>query len=322
MTNLSKRFLRGKPMKLTTSATLAQMRDSLKLIRPELTAARPGWGSIADSADILGALMAQPAPSDPEILPGVPTRHPDVLVARLYWFQQLRTRIRNGVPAPPQYSLNATDVIISHEAGDEYLLFVSALADKEHDQVIPAIKRAVQSVDANVLVTSSTSSLDLEEADLFMWLLRQKFANDRISASVDIDDVDFVRASDPLSFGTSLDRGIQIGRLELTTLLANKTSRFGPAKFSITDNATGLACELTLWVNGSFDVTVAGINYLGAPVLSTEAKRLSAVMDLLYQILPGIKNMYFADKAWRHGNARPQFQAQMKALATSGVAAL
>ncbi|MDT0116602.1 hypothetical protein Q9R20_06320 [Microbacterium sp. PRF11] len=97
-------------------------------------------------------------------------------------------------------------------------------------------------------------------------------------------------------------------------------ARWEPA--SITDHATGLSCELQLWENASFDIAATGISYLGKTTQPTSTWRLDAVTDLLYQILPGLRQTHYADDPWRKGPARAAFQAQMKTSATAGVAAL
>lgn len=321
MPNLSKRYLRGKPMLVTTTASLAQIQAALIGERPSLAAIRGGWGNIAEDPELLNTIGAQPPITDPEILPAIPGLRPDVLAARRYWYNPLRSRVPGAVP---QQVLDGADILLSAEGNNEYLLFVSTLTDRHlNTEIVPALQRAISGIDSSVTVSMTTSSVDFEDPDFFLWLVRQSFGPTTLVApQVSIDDMDKVACYDPLHYETKIGRGASKDRLELLTMLANRIKVFGPATFSLTDTALDAALELVLSLDGSIDITVPSITYRGAGFTTTEEMRLRAVTDLLYVILPAMKTHYLADTGWRSGVDRDAFRAAMKREALAGIAAL
>ncbi|WP_236966932.1 hypothetical protein [Microbacterium aurantiacum] len=297
------------------------MQAQLAQAKPDLTAARRGWGSISEDPDILGSLMLQPPLTDPDLHPAVPGRRPEVLSARLYWFNALRSRVRHGVPVTPQYTLDATDILISEHGANEYLLVVASHNDGDIDnKVIPALKNAILSVDPNVSVASTTSPLHFDDPDFFLWLVNRWFASQPAGTGVDIDAFDHVMVRDPLRYQTAIAQGVQSDRPELLTLLAKPVTVFGPGRFSITSTTLGFGCELTLAVNGDFDIAARAISFAGGSFTSIPEMRLTAVTDLIYTVLPAMKKMYEGDLGWKQGGDRAAFRTKMKVDAQTLVA--
>lgn len=320
MPNLSKRYLRGKPMRVTTSASLAQIQAALIAERPSLAAIRGGWGNIGEDPDLLNTIGAQPPISDPEILPAIPGLRPEVLAARRYWYNPLRTRVPG---ASPQQVLDGADILLSAEGNHEYLLFVSTLTDRHLNvEIVPALQRAISNIDPSVTISTTTSSVDFDDPDFFLWLVRKSFGAEPIAPHVTIDDMDKVNCYDPLSYETRIGRGANQDRLELVTMLANSVKVFGPATFSLTATALNAALELSLSLDGSIDITVPSISYPGSGFTTMEEMRVRAVTDLLYVILPSMKAHYLADTGWRSGVDRDVFREAMKQKALAGVAVL
>lgn len=232
MPNLSKRFLRGRPMRVTTTATLPQIQAALSA-RADLTTLRGGWGNIAEDPAIIGAIGVEPPATDPEILPAIPGRRPDVLAARLYWYRPVNTRVPG---AGPQSLLEATDILLGDDGNGAYLLFVSTHTDRQINQsVIPELRRAISSVDGSVAISTVTSAVDFKTPDFFLWLVRQSFRKKPvIGLNIEIDEMERVRSYDPLSYETKIGRGANKDRLELITMLADSIKVFGPATFTIT----------------------------------------------------------------------------------------
>ncbi|TDL45230.1 hypothetical protein [Microbacterium oleivorans] len=323
MPNLSKRFLRGRPMTLHTTASLTQIRAELMKTAPNLQSVRRGWGSINEDPDILGELMMQPPTSAPELLPAMPGRRPQLLAARLYWFNALHTGARGGVTAAPQYRLDGTDILISHVSGSEYLLVVSTHTPGDIDnKVIPELKKAIMGVDANVIINSQSSSIGVGDGDFFLWAVKRRFAAETLGANIELDDFDYVKTHDPLSYQTDIARGVKPDRPELLTLLAKELMVFGPAKFSLNDTSIGFSCELTLEADGSFDIPPRAISYTGANFASIPEMRLTAVTDLIFTVLPAMKAAWLGDASWQRGTGRTQFRAEMKRAASALVATL
>lgn len=317
MPNLSKRFLRGRPMRVTTTATLPQIQAALSA-RPNLTALRGGWGSIEEDPDIIGAIGVQPPATDPGILPAIPGRRPDVLAARLYWYRPVNTRVPG---ASPQSQLDATDILLSEEGNGDYLLFVATHTERQIiNSVIPELRRAISFVDGNVAISTVTSAVDLKTPDFFLWLVRQSFRKKPIiGLDIEIDEMERVRCYDPLSYETRIGRGANEDRLELITMLANSIKVFGPATFTVTATALNAAFEFELATDGSIDITVPSLSYPGAGFTNIEEMRVRAVTDLLYVLLPAMKSQYEGDTGWTSGVDRNKFRAKMKKKALAGV---
>lgn len=310
MPNLSKRFLRGKPMLLTTSATLQQIQAALK-DRPNLATLRGGWGSIAEDPDLIGAIGAQPPATDPQILPAIPGRHPDVLAARLYWYRPVNTRAPG---AGPLSQLDATDVLIGEDGKGAYLLFVATQTERQiNDSVIPELRRAISLVDGNVAISTVTSAVHFETVDFFRWLVRQSFRKKRrIGKNIEIDAVERVDCFDPLSYETKIGRGANKDRLDLMTMLASSSKVFGPATFSITATALDASFEFTLALDGSVDVSVMSLSYRGDGFAPGPEMRVRAITDLLWLLLPAMKAQYEADTGWTSGVDREKFRKRMR----------
>lgn len=307
-------------MQISTTATLTQIRDALIAQRPDLATRRAGWGSIEEDPDILGQSATQPPITDPEILPAIPGRRPELLTARFYWFVQNPPRI---ALYGPRYRINATDVLISDEGNNQFLLFVSSTTGPDIDaQVLPGLQVTIMSVDPSVTISSLDSSLHFQNPDFFFWMVRQHFEQQPIGVGIDIDDIDQVHAQDLLDQQTSIARGVNASRVELLSLLASTSKSFGPASLSVTAPQLGLGLEMRIHLNGEFVVPAQGFIYQGAGFTSTLEERLQVVTDLLYVLLPEMKRKYQADSAWLTGGGRDAFRASIKASAVSGISAL
>lgn len=323
MTNLSKRLLRGRPMRIETSASLTDIRDAMIGVRPDLASLSAGWGSIDEDPDLFGTVAVQPPVTDPEILPAVAGRRPDLLAARLYWFYENTSRVRGVANLGPRYGITGTDVLISDEGGGKYLLIVASLNHSELDTtVIPSIQNAILGVDPGVIINSHASAIHLEDADFFLWMVRQAFSNKKIGKNVEVDGIDRLAIQDALDQQTSIARGVNVDRVELLTLLASSTKVLGPTTLSVTVPPLDFAMEFQLALNGEFDISVKTIGYTGVTFASTAEMRLQAVTDLIFVLLPAMKKKYRKDTAWRSGVDRQAFRAAMKTRAVSGVGSL
>lgn len=323
MTNLSKRFLRGRPMRLETSATLTQILTAMSATPPDLASLRSGWGSIDEDPDLFGTVAVQPPATTPAILPAVAGRRPDLLAARLYWFYENTSRVRGATNLGPRYGITGTDVLISDEGSGSFLLVVATLNAVDIDTtVIPAVQAAVASIDPGVIIKSLRSSLHFEDADFFLWMVRQAFAQQDIGTDIEVDGMDRLSIQDALDQQTSIARGVNVNRVELLTLLASSTKVLGPTTLSITVAPWDFSMEFQLALNGEFDISVKSIKYKGVTFASTAEMRLQAVTDLIFVLLPSMKAAYEADTTWRSGVDRDAFRAAMKARAVSDVGRL
>lgn len=317
MPNLSKRFLRGCPMRMTTTATLQQVQAALSA-RPSLATLRGGWGSIEEDPELLSSINAQPPATDPQILPAIQGRRPEVLAARLYWYRPLDTKTPG---AAPQSLLDGTDILIGEDGSGDYLLFVATHTERHITQsVVPELRRAISAVDPGVAISTVTSAVNFDTPDFFRWLVRQSFRKKPvIGAGIEVDAIEQVSCFDPMSYETKVGRGANADRLELIAMLANATKVFGPAKFTITAKVVNAAFELELAQDGSFDITVPSLKYPGAGFASVREMRVRAVTDLLYVLLPAMKAQYASDTGWTGGADREKFREKMKKNALKGV---
>jgi len=299
------------PVRIETSATAAELLEASagQLYRPP--APSTGWGSVHEHDEIVGKIIkGRPQPRRPEVVEEDDIR-PEQFRGRLYWDQLDKKALGLfGELAEPDSinSLQATDVTISPTAKEGVLLGLLGL---RHDgqirsYVIPALRELLLAVDDDARVYTDSSPIDFGDDDFFHWLLYRFHNKPQVSADIALQDVRSISSQDSLFRGANLSEGVSLDRPELLALISAATTKFGPAKLSLTDSHLGLDVDFQLYVDGGFSV------YVGKSEYDVDLPRaeigLRLVQDLAYKIIPDLKSAYDADSNWRKKH-RAAFQA-------------
>jgi len=342
MPNLSSGFLRARPMRINTNASLQKIGEALDRTRPKLAQLSRGWGSIHDDVNVLNLPDVAPTPGDAAVLPEenrgdptlvLPPHHADgvalprptepaqlhqTLVARLYWWERdtsLRRVLGDQVSPTRWHRLKAADIMLTPISGSSDLnLLVSTWNEAEiSSQVLPALNVALQRVDGAATIDTTTSELNLVSDDFFLWLLHRHLNQLPLTGDLVIEDMRSIYVQDPLDHGNYLWRGVDTTRLELVGHIAEQKI-FGPARVAIRSDLLEGLYDFDLKVTGEFGVHGDETQYFGSDSLSREQERLRVVRDLADVVIPNLKAAYSADRAWNNSIRETYRQAQAAEL--------
>lgn len=318
MTNLSQGFLRGYPMRLETNASLIDLRSTLSTIKPDKKNQKTGWGAVTDGSQQLNQPDVTPSVTAPVILPEEQGRHPERLLARLFWFRMNRTlRRARGTGSDPAtyYDLQAIDVVISpvEGAADTYTVVVSTWDDAEiTKQAVSALKSAVGAIDDKATLISDTSVLDLITPDFFLWLLFRFFHDKKITSEIELDAMRQATSMGALRRTTVMAQGLDLSRSELLALVADENVSFGPLKLALIHDGLDVNIDFELRIDGAFSVTTGATFYTDDVDRNKFDERLREFFDAAYVVIPELKDAYQRDKKWNLTD-RSDFRAQCRA---------
>ncbi|WP_188674710.1 hypothetical protein [Subtercola lobariae] len=322
-------------MRITSTATLAQIQVALAATRPDLQTVTRGWGSIYDDDSLVGTINAIAPAHDGVILPVIQgslgplttfIRAPETLAARLYWYKPdptARRLLPAGTPKPKYYKLQAADILINQIDGSPDFTLVVTTTDwrDTNFQIIPALESALRGIDSAATISTVSSVLDLGTPDFFLWLVHMHLDGLPITPDLSIDNMYKVSAQDSLDHETSIARGVTAGRLELLSLLADPNKSFGPAQVIISSALLEAHIGFDLELDGSFQVQGQQTHYSDNVIRSKLEEQLLITQDLTQTIIPSMKQAYQSDVGW-HSADRVAYRNARKAEATAAMGRL
>lgn len=318
MTNFSQGVLRGYPMRLETTASLNELRSRFANLHPNKIDQKSGWGALTDGIDLLNQPDVTPSVTAPVIFPEEQGRHPERLVARLFWFRLNRVlrRVREtGTDSSGYHDLQSIDVVISPIDGTpgSYTIVVSTWDDTEITKhVIAALKGAVGAIDDKAILTSDTSVLDLITPDFFLWLLFRFFHANQITPEIELDAMRQATTTGSLRRTTVTAQGLDLSRSELLALIADEDVSFGPVKLALIHKGLEVNVDFELRIDGAFSVTTGSTFYSDDVARTKLDERLRAFFDTAYVVIPELKDAYQADKDW-NSIGRVRFRDELRA---------
>lgn len=293
------------PIRITSSASLAEMASVADLARYKAPPPSSGWGNVRDGSDALIGKVQQARieGGHVEVIPGN-DRYPSQFRARFYWDEPDRTMLRAlGETGNPTLinRLDATDVTVSvtGESG-VYLGLVSTRNDGQlFGHVLPALRNLVESIDSSSRIEIDNNQLAFGDSDIFRWLLARVASNPQLSPEMLLIEVRSINSQDVFHRVAMLSKGAALDRPELLALLSSTTTRFGPAKIVIYMNDLELGVDLEIHEDGGFAVFRGKSEYDDEEDLSPEDKGLKLLLDVAYHVLPSLQTAYNADGDWR-----------------------
>lgn len=225
----------------------------------------------------------------------------DVLTLRLYWYELERhaLEVLHNVEPLEYHRLKAADIIITQGVEDatHTVLVTSRNSRAINRFVVPAIREVYSSVDESALVYPDSSSMELGDGDIFLWLLARAHHQPAVTSDLDVTAVRSVNSEAKAGWVSALSRGVDIGRLELLALIATRTT-LGPAKITLRDSLLGLNADVELFGDGGFGAILGESWYSDAPMSRVEiGPRL--VNDLAFSTIPRLVDAYNRDAHWR-----------------------
>lgn len=303
------------PADLITSLTLEEMGRALSRHPPHLASLTSGWGGPIDGASsMLGVRNAAAPQSAPAILPaegGYPKR----LHARYYFYESpffLREQFPDA-PAVEQHRLNAIDVLVSQVPGKpaHYLCLFSAFdSSKVATGPYANLTTIILGEDAAALTRIETSDLDLEDPDVFLWLLSRLRTPD-IGPYTKLARIDSIAGEDGGKRLTAISKGVDFDRPAFLTAVAD-VDKLGPARIKLIDTEIRARVVFDLYVNGKVKIATSVTRYREHP--NQTEKRWLAVHDLAYRFVPMIRDAYADDTTWESTGRSAEVSRAIKSI--------
>lgn len=303
------------PTKLTTSLSLDEISAALVMNRPNHSSLAPGWGGPGVTPSELGMRATPPPVSDPVLLAAT-SSYPERLHARYYFFvssPQLRESYGH-LSDQEQHVLAAIDVLVSKVAGskDTYLCVFSSRNSADLGRgAYKSFQTQVVGADTSAQTALSDSHLNFEHADVFFWMLTRTRDTPDLDVSTKFARVEAVAGQDNARRLTSLSKGVDFDRPAFLVAVADN-EQLGPIRVKIQDKTLKARFTIDLWTDGSFKLVTSKSGYRSRP--NDEAMRASAVNDLIYTLLPKIRDSYRGDKAWSSTKRDQEVAAAIKSL--------
>lgn len=306
MSNLTTGPLSVQAMRITGSVTLADLAVKLNEVRPLLSTRRSGWGNPNDDDDEVNRIGGEATPNPVTVEPSH-ANVPEHLYGRFYWYE-LDTIARRAVRAfqPDEvdeeelfFRLRAFDIVVNLSAteGELDLFVTSRDKDKLDATLLPALRAALVSLDANARILPDTSPLDLVNHDFFLWLIRRYAAEPKLAPDLTLKEMRVIRSRDTFDYGTELSQGVDLARRELLALITNDSVLFGPAKMAVDERVLNAFVDFELFIDGGFTAHLTMCKF-GQP-MGRAAKGPAAFLALAYDLIPAMRTAYEADGAWR-----------------------
>ena len=297
-------------IRVETTADLSGIAAQMARNSPSYEGLIPGWGTIYDDEEGLGNFTGPPATGTPAVdaeAGGWPSR----LIGRLYYWTPDRTARRFVQSDAPQASqrLRACDFLISRLSDDALLVAMSSRNRGEQDRTFePALRSLIKAVDPQAQVQMDSSPLDLNDPEIYMWMLYRLGANAQLGQGLELMSVREITSRDPLARGANLSQGVDLTRRELQALIANDSIVFGPAKVVLHHQGTDAAFDFEIFVDGGFTVHTTETHY--RETMSRAVVGWRAVGDLTYSVIPALREAYRADTTNWKNTSRAEFIEQ------------
>lgn len=305
------------PIRITSSASLAEMAEVANLHHYAVPPPSSGWGNVRDGSDALIGKVQQARIKAglAEVLPE-DDRYPSQFRARFYWDEPDRAMLRAlGETGNPTLinRFEATDVTVSVTGENGvYLGLVSTRNDGQlFGHVLPALRNLVEAIDSSSRIEIDDNQLAFGDSDIFRWLLARVASNPQLSPVMLLLEVRSINSQDVFHRLAMLSKGAELDRPELLALLSSTSTRFGPAKIVIYMSDLELGVDLEIHEDGGFAVFRGKSAYDDEEGLSPEDKGLILLRDVAHHVLPSLQAAYNGDNDWRQ-TGRQNFLQQAR----------
>ncbi|MBB2974480.1 hypothetical protein FHX49_000021 [Microbacterium endophyticum] len=292
-------------VRVETSADLPSIAAQMARKPPSYEGLVPGWGTPWDDEDGLGNFTGPPPTGAPVVDPEA-AEWPSRVIGRLYYWTPDRTArrfVQSDQPGAAQ-RLRACDFLISTLAEGSLMVAMSSRNRAEQDRTFePALRSLIQSVDSQAQIQMDTSPIDLNDPDIYMWMLNRLGSNPHLGQGLELLSVREITSRDPLARGANLSQGVDLTRRELQALITNDSIEFGPAKVVLHHEETDATFDFEVFIDGGFTVHTTETHYRESMARSAVGWR--AVADLSYRVIPALRDAYRADnELWKDVDRR------------------
>lgn len=298
MPTMSQDSVKALPMRSRTAMSLEEIRDAMTDERPSLSGFRGGWASMNNYQSNLRRAGVEPPVSAPVIEPASDLL-PEMLKARFYYWDPAPSGLADQADHDPLTTrrLNAIDVLITETAAGQIGILFSTRTRSylnRSDGAIASLNKILQSKDATIKIERFKSHLELEDADIFLWLTVQHRDAQQLAPDLHLDDVSGISSRDQALRTADLRSGVDFQRSNFLTAVA-EVDTLGPIDISFvrhvgSDNHT---YEVKVHVDGGFEIRRNAIHLPDS--LNMTDVMLETSMLLAYSLIPRINALYVAD---------------------------
>jgi len=286
------------PMRSRSAMTLEEVQAAMADRAPSFDALRGGWASMDNLASNLGVIGGVPPQSAP-VLEEATSELPRMLKTRFYYWDAPPP----GMLKLPDYNPHATRRLAAidmtaTEIGDGQLGLLFSTRTRQtlnhRDGIVASLEKILQSQDATIRVDRTTSPMELQDTDIFLWLTVQVRDNPQIAPDLRLDHVSGISGRDASSRTADLRAGVDFTRANFLTAVA-EADTLGPIDIAFIQDVEGerRSIQVKLHLDGGFEIRKNEIYF--PTVLDGEDLVHSATLSLAYQIVPRLNELYIAD---------------------------
>lgn len=300
MPTMSAKSVKVLPMISRLDMALEQVRDAMTAQPPSLEDLSGGWASMANARTNLGTVGLAPPASAPVIDEATDVL-PRRLSARFYYWDAPPAGARSALGYDPYATrkLAAVDVLVT-KPDDRHIGMLwstrSRLVLNRREGAVASLQRILQSQDASVRIDRSSSHLQLQDTDVFLWLTVQCRDRPQIAQDIRLDKVSGISGRDASSRTADLRAGVDFERPNFLTAVA-EADTLGPIEIDLVQlvGEGRRSFHTKVHIDGGFEI---GKNDVHLPdVVDSEELMLSATSLLAFSLIPRINDLYVADAA-------------------------
>lgn len=280
-----------------------------------------GFGSVMDEPMIVGGgsdlvFRAGHARIEESTIDGKPRR----LRCRYYYDvlnRQLLKHFGEKSDWTDIYNRAAFDITVYENTGEQdTAVLVSARDDvtvKRH--VIGAIKAMFPSDGDGGAISDGENIPEVLTSDFFLWILYRFHKTQQLAGDVYVTWVEEMSSRDGMRRGARFSDDAAFGRVDMSSLIAAGSAKFGPAKIEIRDDSLDANFSLELHFDGGF-VVYRSSHYNGV-MHSAETLGMALSDDLWVTVLPKIRTEYNNDSEWTSKGRNELKQLALEAVKKS-----
>ncbi|MCQ1957879.1 hypothetical protein NNX39_15395 [Arthrobacter sp. zg-Y826] len=304
MPTMSQESVKVLPMQSRSAMSLDEIQAAMSKAPPNKSGLRSGWASMNNHQSNIGVIGGVPPVSMPTLEPATEVL-PEMLRARFYFW----TAPPAGMSALPNYKpelsrkLAAIDVTITQLNKDHIGILLSTRTRPLLQQrfgVLASLERILKSRDTTISIDRHKSHMELQDADIFLWLTVQCRDRPQLSPDLLLDEVSGISGRDVSSRTADLRSGIDFDRPNFLTAVA-EADTLGPIDIAFVQHVDdeNRSFQVRLHIDGGFEIRKNELHF--PDILDGEDLMLNATLLLAYSLVPRLNELYILDGTdWAH----------------------